>query len=73
MMPFDKARTITALIIFLLVVLAALYLGYRGWHIARRETFRKASEFDSVARGFVDTAALGDEGCMVLRHLWHSI
>jgi hypothetical protein len=41
MMPFDKARTITALIIFLLVVLAALYLGYRGWHIARRETFRK--------------------------------
>ena len=41
MTPFDKARTITALVILLLVALAALYLGYRGWHVARRETFRK--------------------------------
>jgi hypothetical protein len=41
MTPFEKARTITALVIFLLVALGALYLGYRGWQIARRETFRK--------------------------------
>lgn len=41
MTPYEKARTTTALIIFLLVVATTLYLGYRGWLVARTETFRK--------------------------------
>ena len=41
MTPFEKARTLTALAIFSLVAVAALYVGYRGWLVSRTETFRK--------------------------------
>lgn len=41
MTPYDKARTITALVIFVLVIVVALYVGYRGWGLTRKERFTK--------------------------------
>jgi hypothetical protein len=41
MTPFDKARTVTALAIFSLVAVVALYVGYRGSLLTRTDTFKR--------------------------------